>query len=108
MRDHLAIFIDFEESPELEDGEIDRERDRLRENLTRSIEELELSVRSYNCLKNADIKSIADLVTRSESEMLKTKNFGRKSLNEIKDILAEMGLSLGMDVDVRKIKARMG
>ena len=61
-----------------------------------------------DCLKNADIKTIGDLVVRSESEMLKTKNFGRKSLNEIKDILAEMGLSLGMDVDVRKMKARLG
>ena len=99
LRDHLSIFVNFEEAPESEDGEIDRERDRLRENLTRSIEELELSVRSYNCLKNADIKTIADLVTRSEIEMLKTKNFGRKSLNEIKELLVEMGLSLGMRVD---------
>jgi DNA-directed RNA polymerase subunit alpha len=99
MRDHLSIFVNFEETPEMEDGEIDRERDRLRENLTRSIEELELSVRSYNCLKNADIKSIADLVQKSEIEMLKTKNFGRKSLNEIKELLGEMGLSLGMRVD---------
>ena len=79
--------------------EVDRENDRMRENLQRSIDELELSVRSYNCLKNADIKTIADLVQRSETEMLKTKNFGRKSLNEIKEILAEMGLSLGMRVD---------
>ena len=99
LRDHLAIFVNFEESPEMEDGEIDRERERLRENLTRSIEELELSVRSYNCLKNADIKTIADLVQRSEIEMLKTKNFGRKSLTEIKELLVEMGLSLGMRVD---------
>jgi DNA-directed RNA polymerase subunit alpha len=99
MRDHLSIFVNFEEAPEMEDGEIDRERDRLRENLSRSIEELELSVRSYNCLKNADIKSIADLVQKSEIEMLKTKNFGRKSLNEIKELLGEMGLSLGMRVD---------
>ncbi len=62
-------------------------------------------MRSYNCLKNANIKTIGDLVIKTESEMLKTKNFGRKSLNEIKDILAEMGLSLGMDVDPRKLKA---
>ena len=70
------------------------------------MDELELSVRSYNCLKNANIKTIGDLVTRSEGEMLKTKNFGRKSLNEIKDILAEMGLSLGMEVDSKKIRVR--
>jgi len=63
------------------------------------VEELELSVRSYNCLKNADIRTIRNLVQRSEAEMLKTKNFGRKSLNEIKEILAEMGLSLGMKLD---------
>ena len=67
--------------------------------MSRSVDELELSVRSYNCLKNAEIKTLGDLVTRSEHEMLKTKNFGRKSLNEIKDILAEMGLSLGMKID---------
>jgi DNA-directed RNA polymerase subunit alpha len=71
----------------------------VRENLLRSIDELELSVRSYNCLKNADIKTIADLVQKSEAEMLKTKNFGRKSLNEIKELLAEMGLTLGMKID---------
>jgi len=99
LKDHLSIFINFEETPEMDEEEIDREKDRLRENLMRSIEELELSVRSYNCLKNADIKSIADLVVRTEAEMLKTKNFGRKSLNEIKELLAEMGLSLGMKVD---------
>ena len=67
----------------------------------RSVEELELSVRSYNCLKNANIKTIGELVQKSESEMLKTKNFGRKSLNEIKEILASMGLSLGMTFDER-------
>jgi DNA-directed RNA polymerase subunit alpha len=99
LKDHLSIFINFEEIPEMDEEEIDREKERLRENLMRSIEELELSVRSYNCLKNADIKSIADLVQRTEAEMLKTKNFGRKSLNEIKELLAEMGLSLGMKVD---------
>jgi DNA-directed RNA polymerase subunit alpha len=70
------------------------------------VDELELSVRSYNCLKNANIKTIGDLVTKTEAEMLKTKNFGRKSLNEIKDILAEMGFSLGMNIDVRKLRAR--
>jgi len=99
FKDHLSIFINFEETPEMNEEEVDREKERLRENLLRSIEELELSVRSYNCLKNADIKTIADLVQRTEAEMLKTKNFGRKSLNEIKELLAEMGLSLGMKVD---------
>ena len=99
LKDHLSIFINFEEVPEMDEQDVDREKERLRENLMRSIEELELSVRSYNCLKNADIKSIAELVQRTEPEMLKTKNFGRKSLNEIKELLAGMGLSLGMQVD---------
>ena len=108
LKDHMAIFINFEEAPEEELDFPTSEDERLMEQLSRSVDELELSVRSYNCLKNADIKTIGDLVVRSESEMLKTKNFGRKSLNEIKDILAEMGLSLGMDVDVRKMKARLG
>ena len=99
LKDHLSIFINFEEVPELDIEKVDRDRDRLRENLLRSIDELELSVRSYNCLKNADIKTIADLVQRSEAEMLKTKTFGRKSLNEIKELLAEMGLTLGMKID---------
>jgi DNA-directed RNA polymerase subunit alpha len=106
LKDHMAIFINFEEASEEELDFPTTEDERLMEQLSRSVDELELSVRSYNCLKNADIKSIGDLVTRSEAEMLKTKNFGRKSLNEIKDILAEMGLSLGMDVDLRKLKAR--
>src|SRR5439155_1108200 len=74
-------------------------REKLNENLNRSVEELELSVRSYNCLKNAEIRTIRDLVQKTEVEMLRTKNFGRKSLNEIKEILAEMGLSLGMKLD---------
>jgi DNA-directed RNA polymerase subunit alpha len=69
------------------------------EHLDRSVEELELSVRSYNCLKNANIQTIRELVQKSENEMLKTKNFGRKSLNEIKDILVKMGLGLGMKFD---------
>jgi DNA-directed RNA polymerase subunit alpha len=67
--------------------------------LNRSVEELELSVRSYNCLKNANIQTIGELVQKTEAEMLRTKNFGRKSLNEIKEILANMGLSLGMRID---------
>jgi DNA-directed RNA polymerase subunit alpha len=99
IKDHLAIFINFEESQEVEEKEGDKEREKLNENLNRSIEELELSVRSYNCLKNAEIRTIRDLVQKSEAEMLKTKNFGRKSLNEIKEILAEMGLSLGMKLE---------
>ena len=69
------------------------------ENLYRSVEELELSVRSANCLKNADINKIYQLVSKTEAEMLKTKNFGRKSLNEIKEVLSEMDLSLGMKLD---------
>jgi len=99
IKDHLAIFINFEETEESGEKEIDKEREKLNENLSRSVEELELSVRSYNCLKNAEIRTIRDLVQKTEAEMLKTKNFGRKSLNEIKEILAEMGLSLGMKLD---------
>jgi len=108
LKDHMAIFINFEETPEEELDFPTTEDERLLETLSRSVDELELSVRSYNCLKNADIKLIGDLVTKSEGEMLKTKNFGRKSLNEIKDILAEMGLSLGMNIDPKKLKARSG
>jgi DNA-directed RNA polymerase subunit alpha len=96
MKDHMFIFINFEEHEEPEEEEPNREDERLRDNLKRSVEELELSVRSYNCLKNADIKTIGELVQKTEAEMLKTKNFGRKSLNEIKEILSEMGLSFGM------------
>ena len=77
----------------------DRKPEIRNENLNRSVEELELSVRSYNCLKNANIQTIGELVQKTEAEMLKTKNFGRKSLNEIKEILASMGLSLGMKID---------
>jgi len=106
LKDHMAIFINFEETPEEELDFPTTEDERLLETLGRSVDELELSVRSYNCLKNADIKLIGDLVTRTEPEMLKTKNFGRKSLNEIKDILAEMGLSLGMNVEPKKLKVR--
>jgi DNA-directed RNA polymerase subunit alpha len=101
LKDHMAIFINFEEQPELEMEAAERGSKRLNENLNRSVEELELSVRSYNCLKNANIQTIGELVQKSEQEMLKTKNFGRKSLNEIKEILASMGLSLGMRIDER-------
>src|SRR5208283_3114022 len=99
LKDHMSIFINFEEEIEA-DGHADEGRMLLRnENLNRSVEELELSVRSYNCLKNANIQTIGELVQKTEAEMLKTKNFGRKSLNEIKEILAQMGLSLGMKID---------
>ncbi|HEX8185829.1 MAG TPA: DNA-directed RNA polymerase subunit alpha C-terminal domain-containing protein, partial [Blastocatellia bacterium] len=77
----------------------DASRMTFNENLDRSVDELELSVRSYNCLKNADIRTIRELVQKSEPDMLKTKNFGRKSLNEIKEILHSMGLHLGMKFD---------
>jgi DNA-directed RNA polymerase subunit alpha len=99
IKDHMSIFINFEEQPEPKEEKVDKATEVVNENLSRSVEELELSVRSYNCLKNANIKTIGELVQKSESEMLKTKNFGRKSLNEIKEILASMGLSLGMTFD---------
>jgi DNA-directed RNA polymerase subunit alpha len=98
LKDHMSIFINFEE--ELEVGHDQLDGPALHnENLNRSVEELELSVRSYNCLKNANIATIGELIQKTEAEMLKTKNFGRKSLNEIKEILAQMGLSLGMKID---------
>ena len=99
IKDHMTIFINFEEDAVAEEVVIDGVADRVSEHLNRSVEELELSVRSYNCLKNANIQTIGDLVVRSESDMLKTKNFGRKSLNEIKEILSLMGLALGMRFD---------
>jgi DNA-directed RNA polymerase subunit alpha len=100
IRDHLNIFINLEETSDLQqDAATDTPRAALNENLDKSVEELELSVRSYNCLKNANIRTIRELVQKTEGEMLKTKNFGRKSLNEIKEILTGMGLSLGMRLD---------
>jgi DNA-directed RNA polymerase subunit alpha len=99
LKDHLAIFINFEEEGPVEEMTVDIEREAINEHLNRSVDELELSVRSYNCLKNANIQTIGELVQKTESEMLRTKNFGRKSLNEIKEILTTMGLSLGMRVD---------
>jgi DNA-directed RNA polymerase subunit alpha len=99
LKDHMSIFINFEEQPEPLEEKPDKTVEVINENLSRSVEELELSVRSYNCLKNANIKTIGELVQKTEAEMLKTKNFGRKSLNEIKEILASMGLSLGMTLD---------
>ncbi len=100
LKEQLTIFINFDEEAEpSEEVEVEEEREKLNENLYRSVEELELSVRSANCLKNAGIKLIGELVSRTEAEMLKTQNFGRKSLNEIKDILTEMGLTLGMKLE---------
>src|ERR1700680_4925074 len=99
LKDHMAIFINFEELPESTEEPSERTMDKMGEQLNRSVEELELSVRSYNCLKNANIQTIGELVQKTEAEMLRTKNFGRKSLNEIKEILANMGLSLGMRID---------
>jgi DNA-directed RNA polymerase subunit alpha len=99
LKDHLAIFINFEEETPVEEMSVDTERETINEHLNRSVDELELSVRSYNCLKNANIQTIGELVQKTEAEMLRTKNFGRKSLNEIKEILTTMGLSLGMRVD---------
>ena len=99
IKEQLTVFVNFDETEEPVVAEAPKEEAKLNENLFRSVDELELSVRSANCLQQANIKSIGDLVQRSEAEMLKTKNFGRKSLKEIKEILAEMGLSLGMKLE---------
>lgn len=113
LKGQLAIFINFEETAEEELPPEEEEAEKPNENLFRAVDELELSVRSANCLQNANIKYIGELAQRSETEMLKTKNFGRKSLNEIKDILAGMGLSLGMIIenfpsrkDIEKMKEK--
>ncbi|MFL5290552.1 MAG: DNA-directed RNA polymerase subunit alpha [Myxococcales bacterium] len=99
VKEQLSIFINFDEAEEPAPIELPKSEEKLNENLFRSVDELELSVRSANCLQNANIKTIGDLVQKSEADMLKTKNFGRKSLKEIKEILAEMGLSLGMKLE---------
>ena len=101
LKMQMAIFINFDEElePDPDSGADQEQKPRFNENLYRSVEELELSVRSANCLKNADILKIYQLVQKTETEMLKTKNFGRKSLNEIKEVLGEMGLSLGMKLE---------
>ena len=99
LKEQLSIFINFEEQPEPVESPVNEEQEKLNENLWRTVDELELSVRSANCLQNANIKYIGELVQKTESEMLKTKNFGRKSLKEIKELLAEMGLQLGMKLD---------
>jgi len=99
LRDHFEMFIRFEEEPVLEgEEEEDPQIALTRRQLEKSVEELELSVRSSNCLRAAEIRTIGDLVQKTESEMLKYRNFGRKSLKEIQDLLAEMGLAFGMDV----------
>ena len=101
LEEQMNIFINFDEEaePEPEKSVDKQDKPQYNENLYRNVEELELSVRSANCLKNANINKIYQLVSKTEAEMLKTKNFGRKSLNEIKEVLSEMGLSLGMKLD---------
>jgi DNA-directed RNA polymerase subunit alpha len=101
LKDHMTIFINFEEVPEVAEEPAERAAGQVNEVLNRSVEELELSVRSYNCLKNANIQTIGDLVQKTEAEMLRTKNFGRKSLNEIKEILSNLGLGFGMKMDAQ-------
>jgi DNA-directed RNA polymerase subunit alpha len=108
LKEQMNPFINFEEEAEPEEEIEERGEEKLNENLFRPVSELELSVRSANCLKNANITLIGELVQKSESEMLKTKNFGRKSLNEIKSILEEMGLSLGMKLENFPPKAKSG
>jgi DNA-directed RNA polymerase subunit alpha len=99
LKEQATVFINFDEEADMPDEPAHLEAGAVNENLYKPVEELELSVRAYNCLKNADIKYIGELVQRSEQEMLKTKNFGKKSLNEIKEVLHGMGLSLGMKVE---------
>src|SRR5690606_3063075 len=100
IRDHFTIFVGADDAGDSAfDVSGDAQGATGTEHLDKSVEELELSVRSYNCLKNANIRTLRELVQKTEGEMLKTKNFGRKSLNEIKEILTTMGLSLGMRVD---------
>jgi DNA-directed RNA polymerase subunit alpha len=106
LEDHFALLMEFPEGAPVEE-EVERDeaqpRTELNDNLFRNVDELELSVRASNCLKTANIRTIADLVQKSESELLKTKNFGKKSLNEIKTILGEMGLGLGMRLDPEEL-----
>ncbi len=104
IRDHFTIFVGLDEAGDQPlEGGAEPPRS-INEHLDKSVEELELSVRSYNCLKNANIKTLRELVQKTEGDMLKTKNFGRKSLNEIKDILSTMGLSLGMRLDAPAVQ----
>ncbi|WP_103019272.1 DNA-directed RNA polymerase subunit alpha [Salinibacter altiplanensis] len=101
LRDHVSFFVQLEEEPEpvVEEQEVDEEVKRIRELLAQPVDELDLSVRSHNCLKAANIKTIGDLVRREEDEMLKFRNFGRKSLQELVEVLSERGLQFGMDVE---------
>jgi len=99
LREHMTVFTTLGEEEAVVSAEGEGEEESIRGKLLRSVEELELSVRAYNCLKKADIRTIFDLCQKSESEMLKTKNFGRRSLNEIKELLESMGLSLGMELE---------
>ncbi len=99
LKDHMQIFINFEEEAAAVEAVAELHADRFTEHLNKSVDDMELSVRSYNCLKNANIQTIRDLVVKSESDMMKVKNFGRKSLEEIKDILETMGLQFGMRED---------
>jgi DNA-directed RNA polymerase subunit alpha len=106
LKEYMSIFINFDDTEEPVSPPVELDKDTINENLYRSVSELELSVRSINCLQNAKIETIGELVQKTEGEMLKTKNFGRKSLNEIKHILASMGLSLGMKLDNFDPKAK--
>ena len=105
LRDHLTIFVNAEVETALEGEGVGELPENLAEYLNKSVDELELSVRSANCLKNAGIRTIRDLVQKSEKDMLETKNFGRKSLNEIRDILRPMGLSLGMELETAEARS---
>ncbi len=112
LKDQLQMFINFDEAPiDAQEVEVNQEHERLVELLSRNVEELELSVRSANCLKSGHIKSLFDLVTKSEQEMLKFRNFGRKSLNEITEILSGMDLDFGMSFETEvceKVRERTG
>ena len=99
LQDQVSIFINFREGPQPAESDSDGEAALMNENLFRAVEDLEFSVRAQNCLQNANLKYIGELVQKTEQEMLKTKNFGRKSLNEIKELLGELGLELGMKLD---------
>lgn len=104
LKDYMSIFINFDEEVQEETSAVDAKDEELRNFMQKSVEELELSVRSYNCLKKAEIKTIGELIQKTDGEMLRTKNFGRKSLNEIKELLNEMGLGLGMKIDSGLLK----
>jgi DNA-directed RNA polymerase subunit alpha len=104
VKDHMQVFINFDEEPETVQPAVDQKKQKMWTNLSRSVEELELSVRSYNCLKNANIQTLDELVQKTDGEMLRTRNFGRKSLNEIKETLEDMGLHLGVKLEAEDVK----